>query len=226
MITLINEGTPPMHRYRTFAMTMLSCCMLSSTALAADYSLPEAGDILVRARVLNVMPQEDATITGGVTGDQVTIDNSAIPELDFSYFVTDNIAFELIAAVTPHDVSTSDSSAGALDIGKVWLLPPTLLAQYHYRELGAFKPYVGAGINYTVFYNDKAGGSVTDASYDNSFGPALQVGADYALDEHWMLNVDAKKIWINSDVRFNGGAIRADVDIDPWVVGVGLGYHF
>ena len=195
-----------------------------SPALAVQ--MPKAGDIIVRARALGVVPDEDATITGAVTGSQIDIDTSVVPEVDFSYFVTDNIALELIAAVTPHDVNTSTSSAGALDLGDVWLLPPTLTAQYHFTNFGQCKPYIGAGINYTVFFSEDKGTSVSSVDYDNSFGPALQAGIDYMIDDHWMVNADIKKIWINTDVSFNAGAIRADVDIDPWVVGIGVGYKF
>ena len=206
-----------------YALLPLLATLLVSTSV---YAQPKAGDFMIRARALGVVPQEDADITGAVTGSTISIDNSVVPELDFSYFVTDTVAFELIAAITPHDVSTKDSSAGPLDLGDVWLLPPTLTAQYHFTDMGAFKPYVGAGVNYTVFFDEKAGSSVTDVEYENSFGPALQVGADYALDDKWSLNLDVKKIWINSDVKFNGGAIKADVDIDPWIIGAGIGYTF
>lgn len=200
--------------------------LFSSPVLASAYTLPGKGDVVLRARALGVLPHEDASIAGVVTGNEISIENSIVPELDLSYFLTDTIALEVIAAVTPHEVGTKNSSAGPLDLGNVWLLPPTLLLQYHYKHSGAFKPYVGAGINYTVFFNDDAGSSVTNVKYENSIGPALQIGADYALDEHWMLNVDAKKLWVNSDVSFNNGAIAADVDIDPVVIGLGIGYRF
>jgi outer membrane protein len=193
-------------------------------AIAAE--MPKAGDWVLRARAIGVVPAEDASITGAVTGSQIDIDTAVVPELDFSYFVTDNIAFELIAAIAPHDVNTATSSAGPLDLGDVWLLPPTLTAQYHFTQFGQWKPYVGAGVNYTVFFGEDKGTSVTSVDYDNSFGPALQAGVDYMLDDHWMVNFDVKKIWINTDVKFNSGAIAADVDINPWVIGVGVGYKF
>ena len=186
----------------------------------------EAGDWILRARVLGVMPQEDATISGGVTGSSIDIDNSVVPELDISYFFTKNIAAELIAATTPHNVHANGTSSGSLDLGDAWLLPPTLTLQYHFTDFGKCKPYIGAGANYTIFYNEDAGTSITSIDYGNSFGPALQAGVDYMLDEHWMLNVDLKKIWINTDVKINGGSVRADVDINPWLVGVGIGYKF
>ena len=210
-------------------MKKIVAALLATTALAlpahaADNS--NQGKWMMRARAISVIPAEDAAITGAVTGSQIDIDTSVVPEVDFTYFATNNIAFELIAAVTPHDVNTKTSSVGALDLGDVWLLPPTLTAQYHFTNLGKCKPYLGAGVNYTVFFSEDKGTSVTSVDYGNSFGPALQAGVDYMLDDHWLLNVDVKKIWINTDVKFNGGAIRADVDINPWVVGVGFGYKF
>ena len=208
---------------RILITTAVMLALSSSVCAANDF---KAGDFLIRARGVGVVPDEDATITGAVTGSQIDIDSSLVPEVDFSYFVTDNIAFELIAAITPHDVSTANSSAGPLDLGDVWLLPPTLTLQYHFSDLGAWKPYVGAGVNYTHFFNEERGASVTSADYDDSFGPALQAGVDYALDEHWQLNFDIKKIWINTDVKFSSGAVQADVAIDPWLIGVGVGYKF
>lgn len=212
----------PLSRLPLLGATSL-IALLSPTAAQAA---PQAGDWMVRARAIGVVPQEDASITGGVTGNSINIDNSVVPELDISYFFTKNIAAELIAATTPHDVHANGTSAGNLDLGDAWLLPPTLTVQYHFTDFGKYKPYLGAGANYTLFYNENVGPSITSIHYGNSFGPALQAGMDYMLDDHWMLNFDVKKVWINSDVKINGGAVRADVDIDPWLVGVGVGYKF
>ena len=146
-----------------------------------------------------------------------------MPEVDFTWFVTDNIALELIAATTRHDVS--HNIAGSL--GKVSLLPPTLTLQYHFMPKERLSPYIGAGINYTIFYNEDApGGAVTSIDYDDSFGWALQAGVDYAVSDNWYVNADIKKIFLSTDVSINGGAITADVDLDPWIVGFGVGYKF
>ena len=113
----------------------------------------------------------------------------------------------------------------SVDLGSVWVLPPTLTAQYHFNNSTGIVPYVGAGINYTFFYNADPGG-VSSVKYDDGFGYALQSGVDYKLDEHWMLNADIKKIFLNTDASVNGGAVTADVDLDPWVIGFGFGYRF
>jgi outer membrane protein len=147
-----------------------------------------------------------------------------VPEVDFTYFVTDNIALELIAGTTRHDVSHTPTG---IDLGKVSLLPPTLTLQYHFMPKERLSPYVGAGVNYTIFYNEDApGGAVTSIDYDNSFGWALQAGVDYAIADRWYVNLDVKKLFLSTDVSINGGAINAKVDLDPWLFGVGVGYRF
>ena len=170
-------------------------------------------------------PDESADIS---IGGDASIDNSVMPELDFSYFFTDNIAVELILAVTPHDVAAVGTALGDIDLGDVTLLPPTLTLQYHFMPKETMSPYVGVGVNYTKFFDAdvSSGGVVTDIDYDSSFGLALQAGIDYALNERWLINVDVKKVWINTDVSINAGAVTADVDIDPWIFGFGFGYRF
>jgi outer membrane protein len=174
---------------------------------------------LVRVRGIYVSPDESASVTG-IAGS-VEASNELVPELDISYFFTENIAAELILATTNHDMS---ATAG-VDLGDVWILPPTLLLQYHFTPNDQFSPYVGAGVNYTIFYGEDSG-AVASIDYENGFGFALQAGMDYDLGDQWVFNVDVKKLWLNTDVSINGGAITADVDLDPWIFGVGFGYRF
>lgn len=173
----------------------------------------------LRLRAIDVAPDEDSTTSNG---GRISVDSQVMPELDISYFFTDNISAELILATTKHDMAEVSPN---INLGHVWVLPPTLLAQYHFNNKTPFVPYVGAGINYTIFYSADPG-SVSSIKYDNGFGYALQAGADYKLDDHWMLNLDVKKIFLNTDASVNGGLVTADVDLDPWVVGVGVGYRF
>ena len=194
---------------------------LSTAAWATNNSNSgdfKTGDFMIRARAIGVMPDEQGHVSNG---DTVSIDNSAVPELDFSYFFTPNISAELIAAVTKHHVTTSSG----IDAGSAWLLPPTLTLQYHFNQLDYVKPYVGAGVNYTHFFNEK-GGALQDVKYDDSFGGALQVGADIPLKDHWYANVDVKKVFISSKATFAPSGATANVDIDPWIVGAGIGYKF
>tara|TARA_R110002072_G_scaffold288917_1_gene455450 strand:+ start:127135 stop:127653 length:519 start_codon:yes stop_codon:yes gene_type:complete len=172
------------------------------------------------------MPDESGSPT--VVGGDIKINSESVPEIDFTYFLTDKIAFELIAATATHKVSTYNSASNTNhDLGDVSLLPPTLLVQYHHT-FGKFKPYVGVGLNYTFFYGEDPG-SHKGISYENSFGWAAQLGGDYELDNGFYLNFDLKRISISSDVKvdlYAGSSITADVDINPFVAGLGIGHRF
>lgn len=210
-------------------MSRFFSAFLAATALgvlsAPAFAVMEdnAGRILLRGRAIAVVPDEGASIDP--IGGTVSIDTATVPELDLSYFFTNNIAVEVIAAVTPHDVTAKDTALGGVDVGSVWLLPPTVTLQYHFTSLPVAKPYVGVGLNYTHFY-DADPGDLARVKYDDSFGPAVQAGVDVPLTGNWVFNVDVKKIWINTTAKFNDGAVSADVDINPWIVGVGFGYRF
>ena len=224
-------------------MKSLFCSLLiTSSALVGAAAYADENPWMVRGRVLGVLPDESASLTvgGAALAGDVDIGDQYVPELDITYFFNKNLAVELILAVTPHDVDAVNVTVpGALsnatvDLGDVWLLPPTLTLQYHFDTGTQFKPYIGAGINATFFFNEDQGSVADSIDYDPSFGGAVQVGVDYDLDGEpggWALNADVKKIWINSDVTVDfttalGATVNADVDINPTVVGIGLGYKF
>ena len=126
----------------------------------------------VRIRATAILPDEDASIRP-VAGS-ADVEEAVIPELDISYFFTDHIAAELVLLISNHDVDAKLTGVGKVDLGEVNLLPPTLLLQYHFRPHGTFRPYAGAGVNYTVFWNEDApGGAVTGIDYDNNIGLSL-----------------------------------------------------
>jgi len=192
----------------------------------------------VRVRGVGVVPDESANI--GVIGGDVNISNTLIPELDFTYFFTKNITAELILGTTKHEVRTIGSDISAIggptsaniDLGSVYLLPPTLTLQYHFLTEEVFRPYIGAGVNYTIFYNEKQGSVVKGIKYENSFGYAFQVGFDLMITDTFFVNADVKKLFLNSDITVDASnlasdlSIPADVDINPWLIGLGVGMKF
>ena len=185
----------------------------------------------VRLRAVGVAPDESAKI--GIIDGDVAISNALIPELDFTYFFTEHFAAELILGTAKHDVQAINTLAGDVNLGSVWLLPPTLTAQYHFytSDQKVFKPYIGAGVNYTLFYNVKSG-DVAGVEYDNALGYAAQVGFDLMLDDTFFINFDAKRLFLSTDVTVDasnlapGLSIPAEVDINPWLIGVGVGMKF
>ncbi len=205
----------------------IGAALAATPALAQDGGLPKAGDLVVRARAIDVSPINDKTIQ--VTNARALVNDDIVPEVDFSYFVTDNLAIELIAATTRHRVQVNLPPLGIVPVGKVSVLPPTLLLQYHLPIGERFKPYAGIGVNYTIFYDSKAaaGGLSSETHYKDGFGWAAQMGFDYQLgDSPWMFNADVKKLFLNTTLRGAARAQLAKVDLDPWIFGVGFGYRF
>ena len=176
-----------------------------------------------------MLPNESASIDP--IGGDVDISDEWVPSLQIEYFFNDNISAELLCCVATHDVMAVDTGAGDVNLGEVTHFPPTVTLKYRWTDFGQFQPYVGAGVNFTAFIDDEvpSSGIVTDIDYDQSFGPALQAGFDYRLDEHWAINVDVRRLWINTDVTVQTSVpleVNADVDIDPWVVSTAIGYRF
>lgn len=207
--------------YRTIFYSLCLILMIISPAMAEINFNKDRW--MLRFRVIDLMPDEDSSVS---IGGDVKLGNSFVPEFDISYFWTDNIATELILGTTKHNASATQTGLGELDLGDVMILPPTLTMQYHFMPEEQFRPYAGAGVNYTFFYNEDAGSSITSIDYENNFGVALQAGFDYGLNKHWALNLDVKKLWLSTDISINGGAVTADVDLDPWVFGAGIAYRF
>jgi outer membrane protein len=171
------------------------------------------GPWMVRARAVHL-----ASANGDSTGLGLSVNNKWIPEVDVSYFFNKNMAVELVLTV-PQKHTLSSNGVG---IGTLKHLPPTLLAQYHFDASG-FKPYVGAGINYTKFssVNLPAGVDIDRSSW----GPALQVGVDIPLSGNMYLNFDLKKVYIRTDVSA-GNVNLGTFKVDPVLAGVGLGWRF
>lgn len=226
-------------------VSKLSACLLLAPALlaASFVQAHQAGDIIVRAGAVTVDPREDSSgvkLGGADLGGKATLDSDTQLGLNFAYMLTDKVGIELLAA-TPfsHDVGIAGSPAGSDELnGKlasIKHLPPTLSVVYYPLNNGsAFKPYVGAGVNFTWFFDEDVSGSAEAKGFDgltleNSWGLAAQIGADYMLSDNWMVNAQVRYIDIDTTGKTNledVGRLKVDVDVDPWVYMVGLGYKF
>lgn len=200
-------------------------CVAIHAAMAEPADAKEAGSLLMRLRAIHM--HSDTNGTTDAIGGSAEVDPDTVPELDFSYFFTDNIAVELILGTTRHSVRVNNTSIGNVELGKVSMLPPVVTLQYHFWPKQQFSPYLGAGVNYTIFYNEDKSSAISSIEYKDSFGWALQAGLDIALPDPWYFNIDVKKVFLSTDIKVNGGAINArNVDLDPWVFGIGVGYRF
>jgi outer membrane protein len=203
--------------------------LLSLFALAAFVAPVAAqskeGSWLVRVRALSLTPADksDAIPSLSVPEDAITVSSKIFPELDISYFFAANIAAELVLTYPQqHDVELSGAK-----IGTFKHLPPTLMLQYHFLPTGAIRPYVGAGVNFTLLSDvalNVPGVGALDLE-DTSIGGAAQVGADLRLSPGFFLNLDVKKVMLGSDVTAGGNTV-SKVKVDPWLLSVGIGRRF
>ena len=176
----------------------------------------------VRLRAIDIIADGEGTVDG--TSIPTDVENAITPEVDLTYKMHKNWALELIAATANHNIN-----AGANELGDAWIVPPTLTLQYHPMPEKAFSPYVGAGVNYSFFLGEDSNTGFSDLDVDGGFGWALQLGADYWLNDNWGLNVDAKYVNLDVDVGVNQGGTpltASNVELDPVIVGVGVSYRF
>lgn len=206
---------------------LVGCCLLLGSAWSPCFAA-DGSPWMLRARILGIIPDDSCTpIT--LVGGEADVDEAYTLDLDATYFFTDHIAAELVFfAYSRHDVKAINTAVGDVDLGSLDLLPPTLTAQYHFMPDQSFRPYLGAGLSY-VLIPDEDPGDATAVRYDDGVvGLALQAGFDYFFNDHWCLNFDVKKVWVDVDVEVDalGTTVRTSVDVDPWLFGIGVGYHF
>jgi outer membrane protein len=228
--------------------SVLSLCVLASLGFAsAEVFAHKAGDLLVRGRVININPSDDSTaITSNATAgflvpdSKVGVEDAWTLDIDITSMITDNFGVELLLdPSTKHELTGKNAIAGFNKIGETTVLPPALIAQYHFSPKSQFQPYVGLGLNYTMFFKSEltnaalgtALGGVGKLEIDNKAGWVAQAGADFDMGNGWFVNADMKYIGLKTTASFTYGAgltnrASLDVDINPWVYGIGIGKRF
>jgi outer membrane protein len=228
--------------------------LLSASLVALALSAPianahEAGEIIVRAGAITVNPKADSSsvkvdrgpAAGTDLGGKATMSSDTQLGLNFAYMLTNHVGIELLAASPfEHDVKIKGTSLAPANgkLGTLKHLPPTLSVVYYPLDnKSAFQPYVGAGINYTWIYDEHVGSEANAAGFDNfraknSWGMAWQLGADYMLTDKVMINAQVRYIDIDTRAYVDNNSVapgtraKVNVDVDPWVYMVGLGYKF
>jgi outer membrane protein len=186
------------------------------------------GNVMVRVLGTVVDPDTDSTVRA-IPGADADVSTEVIPALTLSYFFNKNLAVELFCCFAKHQIDAKGSIAALGEIADTWIFPPALTLQYHFTGMGAWKPYVGAGVQYIDFFDTGTGANrlgATKVSIDDAFGFTLQAGLDVSIGNGWSLNADVKKTWLDTEISWNGTGVRADADLDPWIFSVGLGYRF
>ena len=194
----------------------------------------DAGDWVVRGRIINVNPNDDsgAVHANGfpLPGSGVGVNDDTTLELDFTYMLDPHWGLELILATTKHEADGKGTLAPVGKLIDAHVLPPTLTLQYHFMPNSNIRPYAGVGINYTHFYDVDVHNvpPTVKGDMDDSWGLAAQAGVDIAINKDWFVNFDVKYIDINTTAKLSDGidTLKVDVDIDPWVFGIGIGTSF
>lgn len=219
--------------------------LAAALAVSAGASAYEAGDFIVRSGAVMVAPDDDSSsldLAGAaLPGTGVHVDNSTQVLLNLTWMANEHIGVELLAA-TPFEhkidsVGLRRLGLGLSDVkvGSVKHLPPTLTVLWYPMDAGSmFQPFIGAGVNYTVFFQEDTSGAARtflgarNLELDDSWGLAARAGLDCMLGDRWSLHAGVYYIGIDTKATLDTslGQVGVDVDIDPWVYTVGLGYRF
>lgn len=191
---------------------------LLSLALTTPGQAYEPGEWLVRVGAHNISPKSD-------NHSVVNVDDAIGLTFNLTYMFRNNWGLELLAAAPfNHDIHlNSDGSK----VGETDHLPPTFSLQYHFLPDQKFQPFVGAGINWTLFFEESTEGALagTQLKLDDSVGLAFQLGFDYRVNDNWFVNAEARYIDIETDASLDGADIGI-VEIDPWLFGIAAGFTF
>lgn len=212
---------------RLAAAALVAALAAAGATQAQDYQPKAKGSIVLNVRVTDIAPRGSDpiyTLAGAATGLRAKVDYDVMPTVGLTYFLTDNVAVEAIAGTTHHTVRAR-GPATDVKVKETWVLPPIVTLQYHFAPKARVSPYVGAGVNYMLFY----GGSNKNGfnlKVDDGFGAALQAGVDIATRDRWTVNIDAKKVFFETDAVDRTRGLKTEVSLNPWVLSAGLGYRF
>lgn len=222
-------------------MNRLLAALLVGTAVMATPAAAQEGQGSIQVKLLGTAVLPDGEITavkvdtvGLPAGTQTEANDNVVPTLAVEYFVSDNFSIETICCMTEHDVDAVAGLPGAELVADAKLIPATVTAKGH-LDLGAVKPYVGAGLTYFLWVDVDPGAAtiplgVTQTDLSDEFGFVLQAGMDVPLGESGFgLTLDAKKYWVDTTASWYAGntlTIQTEHKLDPWVLSAGVSYRF
>ena len=183
----------------------------------------QGGDWFTRVRALYILPDDSSGSVSSIASSGVSVHPSWTGEFDFGYMFTKHLGSELILATSRHTLHGKGSLSG-VKIGSTMVLPPTLTLQWRFLPASVAQPYIGAGVNYSLFYLTDCSLPKTHLKLKHSWGPAVQAGMDIFFYKDWFVNLDVKYIWMKTHAHLHGGVNgHVHVDVNPWVMGFGFG---
>lgn len=223
---------------KLFKTTAVLSALIASTPLMAI----DQGDILINARILNISPDvgsNDITDLSGASAGLggIDVDDAYSLGVDITYMITSNFGVELMLDTSSkHDIKGAHGLP-VQNVGDVTVLPPSLIAVWHFMPKNNIRPYVGAGLNYTMFFSESTtseltsglGATSTGLSVDDTLSLIAQVGVDVDINKDWYVSFDAKYIDMDTTatIQVDGAdAAKVDFDVNPLILGIGVGTRF
>ncbi len=218
--------------------TFFSLCLIAALAGSNAPAFAQTADgPIIRLRGILLDPSADGDFS--IIGGDVDMSSEVLPEADVTWFLTDRLAIEIsvanpaVISNIPTDVTLADSTLGELDVGRIHLFTTAATLQYHFAPEAQIRPYVGAGINYTFFYDHFVPeATAADVSYNDNFGVVFQAGFDVPLGDRFSFNLDVKRLFLRTDIQLRqvgaaeGATLDASVGVNSWMFGTGFGYRF
>lgn len=116
-----------------------------------------------------------------------------------------------------------------------WIAPTLLLEYVFLDESSKWRPYIGAGVNYTTFYDrnstaagDAASGGPTKISLTPSVGWAATAGISYHIANNWHAYASYSFSKVATDLTADtAGVIRTShISFAPQALVLSVGYSF
>ena len=212
------------------SLNKLLLAAASVTAIAATVQAQafDLENVTSRVRAIYIEPENKSGAIAAISApkDTIEVESKWAPDIDFEYALLPNVGVELLLTIPQkHSVVAKQTGLGNnVSLGSVTHLPPTLTGKYYFLT-DKIRPYVGAGLNFTWFTKDDLALGASKLGTDStSFGPALQAGIDFSVNDNWSISLDAKKVWLSTDVSL-GATKLTTVDVNPWILGIGVGYR-
>ncbi|MGE3246075.1 MAG: OmpW family protein [Beijerinckiaceae bacterium] len=221
---------------------LMMCMSVGGYAGAADlsnadltkrdnYDLPAKYTFYLHAGPAGVVLSEGASMTLAgfpVAGADIKVASQMTFVVEGGFYLTDNIAVSFTGGWPPRaQIHPAGTLANVGKLGIATYGPTALTVHYHFRGFGRFQPYIGLGpvILLGLRNQDRL---ISNMHLNHALGFAVQVGAEYMLNERWGLFADVKKAYLRSVATgFIGGLpVKAKVKLDPLVLHTGLVYRF
>lgn len=205
---------------------LLIFCTFKSQLSAVPEEPFDEKQWMIRGRVIHIAPNEKSRPADNLGGSGISCSHATMPEIDFTFFITRYVGVE-VSLTTAQLSLKGEGSLSEHHIGRTWIFPPCFMAQYHFNPCGTLRPYVGFGVNYTVFYDIDPKIERTNLDLTDSVRVAYQAGCDYFFDNNWFINIDVKYVPIETFAKLTG-VISGNIhlDLDPWIVGIGISKKF